>query len=76
MASQPQSAGPVSYEPLKAWIFDQEEYQRRFGQPAPLTDEQRLAMAVLVPQPPPPQLPTHIGGDSFEKNWVSLLTRK
>lgn len=66
MGSQlPVGSYAVSYASLKAWIYDQEEYERRNGQPAPLTDEQRRALAVLVPQPPTapqmaPQMATNI----------------
>lgn len=79
MANQLQPAEYVSYDALKAWIYDQEEYERRTGEPAPLTDEQRLAMAVLVPPPPPPSPPQGLkqeGVDLMEIDWVSLLMRK
>ncbi|KAL1899431.1 hypothetical protein Sste5346_002828 [Sporothrix stenoceras] len=70
--SQPQSLEFVSFDGLKAWVFDQEEYERRTGKPVPLTDEQRRAIAVLAPPPPPPP--------AVVTNWddvdtISLLMR-
>ncbi|CAK7263820.1 hypothetical protein SEPCBS119000_000693 [Sporothrix epigloea] len=53
MGSQlPAGSRAVSYASLKAWIYDQEEYERRNGRPAPLTDDQLNALAVLVSPPP------------------------
>ncbi|KJR87843.1 uncharacterized protein SPSK_07660 [Sporothrix schenckii 1099-18] len=72
MGSQAQLVGPVSYSALKTWIYDQEDYERRTGEPAPLTDEQRLAMAVLVsPQPlsPPALSLKQEGVDGMETDW-------
>ncbi|CAK7202629.1 hypothetical protein SEUCBS139899_005354 [Sporothrix eucalyptigena] len=68
----------VSYDALKTWIYDQEEYARRTGEPAPLTSEQIQAIAILVPptpSPPPTALLTQAGGNMLEIDYVSLLMR-
>ncbi|KIH92191.1 hypothetical protein SPBR_02852 [Sporothrix brasiliensis 5110] len=72
MGSQAQPVGHVSYSALKAWIYDQEDYERRTGEPAPLAGEQRLAMAVLVsPQrlSPPALSLKQEGVDGMETDW-------
>ncbi|CAK7218632.1 hypothetical protein SBRCBS47491_003570 [Sporothrix bragantina] len=77
MGSQLQSSKYVaSYDSLKAWIYDQEDYERRTGQPAPLTEEQLEAMAILVPPtPPPPSVFMQEGGNMLETDFVSMLMR-
>lgn len=63
----------VSFDGLKAWIFEKEEYERRTGKPAPLTDEQRHAIAVLT-LPPPLTPPVATNWD--DEDTISLLMRK
>ena len=73
----------VSYDSLKTWIYEQEEYERRTGLPAPLTPEQLNAMAVLVlplPPPSPPSAPSPSASTLLQvgvgTDYISLLMRK
>ncbi|CAK7230263.1 hypothetical protein SCUCBS95973_007515 [Sporothrix curviconia] len=76
MGSQLQSSKYiVSYDSLKAWIYDQEEHERRTGHPAPLTEEQLEAIAILVPPPPPPPSAS-IFAQGSETDFVSMLMRR
>ncbi|EFX00043.1 rRNA-processing protein efg1 [Grosmannia clavigera kw1407] len=61
----------MSYNQLRAWIEAQEAFERQNGSPAPLTDEQRRAMAVLVPAPM--VLPAGDGAMEASTDWISRL---
>ncbi|OAA58408.1 rRNA-processing protein efg1 [Niveomyces insectorum RCEF 264] len=70
---RPRRPATTTTSALKAWIALQEDHARRLGQPAPLTPEQRQALAVLVPPTAPPA--TDVGNDADKTDWVSLLMR-
>ncbi len=74
MASQAQSANDGGYGSLKAWLREREEYERRNGFPAPLTEGQRNAITILTQAASPVQ--SQLPGDWLDKDWVSLLGRK
>ena len=76
MASRPASAaGEVTFETLRAWVAEQEEYLQKHGWMAPLTDEQRCAISVLVARPASPA-PADDDDDLGSTDWISLLMRR
>ncbi|TEA16200.1 hypothetical protein C8034_v001182 [Colletotrichum sidae] len=65
-ASSPQR---VNWAALKAFIADKESFEARTGCPAPLTEQETAAIAILLRPPPRPD--PELGS----QNWIGLLNR-
>ncbi|KAI8222843.1 hypothetical protein K4K54_006561 [Colletotrichum sp. SAR 10_86] len=57
----------VDWAALKSWIAQKEAFESQHGQPAPISDEEANAIAVIL-RPPPRAEPT-LGG----QNWIGAL---
>lgn len=60
----------VDWAALKSYIAAKEAYETQSGQPAPLTDDEYAAIAVLLRPAPRPD------PDLGTKNWISFINRK
>lgn len=60
----------VDWNALKSYIAAKEAYETRTGDPAPLTEDEFAAIAVLLRPAPRPD------ADLGTSNWISFINRK
>lgn len=70
MSANTTTAPRTDWAALKAWVAEKEAFEAHTGHPAPLTEEQAQAIAVLLRPASRPE-PT-LGG----QNWIGHLNRE